>query len=111
MVMYRIQTAVVNSPLHRGLQRFTRRGSAQLGIRVAGGRAVEVGCGSGEATRLILDKFGATQVDAFDLDPAMVERARRWLAGYGTGTSRPMPLPKISPLARPATRRDAVHSG
>jgi ubiquinone/menaquinone biosynthesis C-methylase UbiE len=59
-----------------------------LGGRVAGGWALEVGCGSGEGTRLILDKFGAARVDAVDLDPAMVERARRRLAGYGTGRVR-----------------------
>jgi len=75
---------VVNSPARRGLQRFYEVPLlARLGGRVAGGRALEVGCGSGEGTRLILDKFGAARVDALDLDPAMVKRARRRLARYG----------------------------
>jgi ubiquinone/menaquinone biosynthesis C-methylase UbiE len=89
MLMNRIETAVMNSPLRRGLQRFYEAPLlARLGGRVAGGRALEVGCGSGEGTRLILDKFGAARLDALDLDPAMVERARRRLAGYGTGRVR-----------------------
>ena len=48
-----------------------------------GGRVVELGCGPGWGTKLILDRFGAGQVDAVDLDPAMVARARRRLARYG----------------------------
>jgi ubiquinone/menaquinone biosynthesis C-methylase UbiE len=43
---------------------------------------LEVGCGRGvgaELIELILDVFGAGEVDAFDLDPRRVERARRRL--------------------------------
>ena len=95
MLMNRIETAVINSAARRGLQRFYEVPLlARLGDRVAGGRVLEVGCGSGEGTRLILDKFGAAHVDALDLDPAMVEKARRRLARCGSDRVR---LPWAAP--------------
>lgn len=81
--MNRVETALINSPPRRWLQRYEARALIGLGGRVPGGRAVELGCGSGWGTRLILDRFGAGQVDAVDLDPAMVQRARSRLARYG----------------------------
>lgn len=81
--MNRVETALINSPPRRWLQRYEARALIRLGGRVPGGRAVELGCGSGWGTRLILDRFGAGQVDAVDLDPAMVQRARSRLARYG----------------------------
>lgn len=42
-----------------------------------------LGCGSGFGTQPILQRFGAAQVDAVDLNPAMIARARRRLAPYG----------------------------
>lgn len=53
-----------------------------------GGRALEIGCGRGVGTGLVLDLFGADAVDAFDLDPRMITRARRRLRGK----SRPVRL-------------------
>ncbi len=41
---------------------------------------MEIGCGSGYGTRMILDRFDAARVDAVDLDPGMVVKARRRLA-------------------------------
>ena len=55
----------------------------RLGGRVEGGRVLEVGCGRGVGVKIILDRFGAAAVEAFDLDPKMIERARRRLAAYG----------------------------
>jgi ubiquinone/menaquinone biosynthesis C-methylase UbiE len=49
-----------------------------------GGRALEIGCGCGVGTDLILQRFGAYEVHAFDLDPDMVARARRRLSGHPT---------------------------
>lgn len=49
-----------------------------------GGRALEVGCGRGVGVEIVLDTFGADAVDAFDLDPDMIDRARRRLARRGT---------------------------
>ena len=83
MLMNRVETAVVNSPPRRWLQ----HGELQLMTRLGGspppGRVLEVGCGAGYGTQLIVERFGALRVDALDLDPAMVARARRRLRRYG----------------------------
>ena len=48
MLMNRIETAVINSALRRGLQHFYEAPLlARLGGRIAGGRALEAGCESG----------------------------------------------------------------
>jgi ubiquinone/menaquinone biosynthesis C-methylase UbiE len=52
-----------------------------MGGLMSGGHALEIGCGRGVGAELIFDRFGAERVDAFDLDPRMVELARRRLAG------------------------------
>jgi ubiquinone/menaquinone biosynthesis C-methylase UbiE len=49
-----------------------------------GGVALEVGCGRGVGAEIILDRFRADRVEAFDLDPRMVERARHRLAARGS---------------------------
>ena len=62
MLMNRIEKAAVNSPARRALQRFYEVPAL---LRLAGrplpegGRAVEIGCGSGYGTRMILDRFQA----------------------------------------------------
>lgn len=85
MLMNRVETALINSPPRRWLQRWyevpwLRRLGGTL---PAGARVLEIGSGPGYGTRLILQQFGAAHVDALDLDPAMTARARRRLAGYG----------------------------
>src|SRR4029079_19749500 len=52
--------------------------------RLAGGdlsgqHVLEVGCGRGVGSEVILDRLGAERVTAFDLDDSMVELARRRL--------------------------------
>lgn len=41
---------------------------------------MEIGCGSGYGTQMILDRFRAATVDALDLDEDMAARARRRLS-------------------------------
>jgi ubiquinone/menaquinone biosynthesis C-methylase UbiE len=60
----------------------------RLGGRVDGGRVLEVGCGGGAGAEIILKGFGAAWVEAVDLDPKMVERARRRLAAYASNRVR-----------------------
>ncbi|MBQ0927549.1 class I SAM-dependent methyltransferase [Saccharopolyspora endophytica] len=80
--MNRIESMLVNSPPRRWLQRYEARELINLGGRVPGGLVAELGCGPGYGTRLILDRFGAAHVDAVDLDPAMIARARKRLARH-----------------------------
>ena len=79
MLMNRMETVLVNSPPRRWLQRYEARVLTALGGRTPGAHVAELGCGSGYGTRLILDEFGAARVDAVDLDPAMISRARHRL--------------------------------
>lgn len=73
----------MNNPGRAALQRWYEAPLLErLGGRVDGGRVLEVGCGRGVGTEIIFRRFGAQTVVAFDLDPDMVERARRRLAGH-----------------------------
>ena len=85
MLMNRVETILVNSSARRALQRWYETPALlRLGGQLApGARALELGCGAGYGTELILERFGADRVDAVDLDPEMVDRARRRLARHG----------------------------
>lgn len=60
----------------------------QMGGRVEGQRVLEIGCGRGVGTEIIFERFGAGEVHAFDLDPDMIEQARRRLSGYSSDRLR-----------------------
>ena len=80
MLLNAVETMLMNNPLRAAIQRrFEAERLLAMGGAMHGGRALEVGCGRGVGVELILDLFGAGEVDAFDLDPRMVERARHRL--------------------------------
>jgi ubiquinone/menaquinone biosynthesis C-methylase UbiE len=85
-LMNRIETLVVNSAARALVQRaveaplLLRKGGA-----LAGGTALEIGCGRGEGVRLIIDKFGAERVVGIDLDPAQIGRAQATLGAQRPG--------------------------
>lgn len=84
MLMNSVEKAMMNNPVRAALQRhFEMPLLLELGGRVRGGRVLEVGCGRGVGTELILARSGAEHVDAFDLDPEMVALARRRLRRHG----------------------------
>jgi len=84
MQLNRLETLAMNNPLRAAIQRhFEAPRLLAMGGAMRGGVALEVGCGRGVGAEIILDRFGAERVDAFDLDPRMVERARRRLAARG----------------------------
>ncbi len=85
MKLNRVEKALMNNPLRASLQRLYEAPLLErLGGRVEGMRVLEVGCGRGVGTEIIFERFGAGEVSAFDLDPDMVERARRRLSRYSS---------------------------
>ncbi len=85
MLLNRVEYALMNNPIRAAIQRhFEARRLLRMGGAMGGGRALEVGCGRGVGTELILEVFGAGSVDAFDLDPRMVAQARARLSAYGS---------------------------
>jgi ubiquinone/menaquinone biosynthesis C-methylase UbiE len=84
MLLNRVEYALMNNPLRAAIQRrFEAPRLLRMGGSMSGGRALEIGCGRGVGTELILDRFGAGRVDAFDLDPRMVAEARARLHRRG----------------------------
>jgi len=53
----------------------------ELGGTLEEKRVMEIGCGRGVGIEILLARFGARQVVAFDADPAMVALARRRITG------------------------------
>jgi ubiquinone/menaquinone biosynthesis C-methylase UbiE len=103
MLMNRIETALVTSRPRRWLQ---RRYEVPVLLRfggrlIPGTQALEVGCGSGYGSQLILERFGAASVDAVDLDPAMIHRAR----------PTPGPLWRPGPVGPRQRHRPALGAG
>ncbi len=85
MLLNRLEFALMNNPVRAALQRhYESRRLLRMAGRMCGGRALELGCGRGVGTKLILDLFRADAVDAFDLDPRMVALARRQLRPRGS---------------------------
>ncbi len=74
----------MNNPIRSAIQRrFEGARLAAMGGLARGAHALEVGCGRGVGVAIILERFGASRVDAFDLDERMVALARRRLDRYG----------------------------
>ncbi len=86
MKLNRIEKALMNNPVRALVQRLYEGPLLEkLGGRTDGLHVLEVGCGRGVGTEIILQRFGAATVYAFDLDPDMVEQARQRLEAYPRG--------------------------
>lgn len=81
MKLNRIERVAMNNPLraahqhHREAAWFRRLAGGDL----SGQHVLEVGCGRGVGVEVLLDRLHAARVTAFDLDPAMIDRAQRRL--------------------------------
>ena len=85
MILNRFERALMNNAARAACQRYLEaRQLLALGGRLKGGVALEVGCGRGVGVAIILERFGADRVDAFDLDPEMVALARQRLAPHAS---------------------------
>lgn len=84
MILNTVEYLAMNNPVRAAFQRqYEARRLLRMGGAMRGCRALEIGCGNGVGTEIILDQFGAETVDAFDLDPRMVARAAKRLAARG----------------------------
>ncbi|MCP4203157.1 MAG: class I SAM-dependent methyltransferase [bacterium] len=107
MLLNRVEYALMNNPVRAAIQRrYEVPKLLRLGGAMRGGRALEVGCGRGVGTGLIHRTFGADSVDAFDLDPRMVTRARSRVAPLGSRVR--LWLGDASAIAAPDATYDAV---
>lgn len=85
MKLNRIERAAMNNPLRAAHQHHREAAWFQrlAGGTLAGQHVLEIGCGRGVGVEVLLDRLHATQVTAFDLDPAMIEKAQRRLHARG----------------------------
>jgi ubiquinone/menaquinone biosynthesis C-methylase UbiE len=84
MILNFVEKAAMNNPVRAFVQRhFEAKRLLSMGGAMPGGTALEVGCGRGVGSELMLNVFGADNVDAFDLDPHMVRLAQKRLERYG----------------------------
>lgn len=107
MLLNRVEYALMNNPVRAAIQRrFEAAKLLRMGGAMRGGTALEVGCGRGIGTELILDVFGADRVDAFDLDPRMLELARARLRSRAARVR--LWIGDASAIAAPDATYDAV---
>lgn len=107
MLLNRIEYALMNNPVRAAIQRrFEAPRLLRMGGAMRGGRALELGCGRGVGADLVLRLFGADTVDAFDLDPRMVARARGRLSAHGSRVR--LWVGDASAIAAPDATYDAV---
>ena len=84
MILNRFEFLAMNNPLRAMIQRrFEARRFLRMGGSESAGHALEIGCGRGVGAEIIFDEFSAATVDAFDLDPKMVELAGKRLESRG----------------------------
>jgi len=80
-----IEKLLMNNPARRAVQRFYEVPKLlRMAHRLDGKRALEIGCGQGFGMELILEQFGADTVNGIDIDPGMVDRARKRIARFGS---------------------------
>ena len=83
MKLNAIEKFLMNNPLRAAIQRhYEAPRLERLGGRLDGMRVLEIGCGRGVGTEILLKRFGAAHVHATDLDPQMVELAGKRLSNY-----------------------------
>jgi ubiquinone/menaquinone biosynthesis C-methylase UbiE len=83
MKMNALEKLAMNNPVRAMIQRRVEMPLLeQLGGRLEGMTVLEIGCGRGIGTDLILQRLGAAKVIATDFDEDMLKRARKRLKHY-----------------------------
>jgi ubiquinone/menaquinone biosynthesis C-methylase UbiE len=76
-----LELALVNNPVRNVFLRSTIAWLWSAACAPPLDRVLEIGCGQGAGVQEIARRFQPRAIDAFDVDPEQVERARRNLAG------------------------------
>jgi ubiquinone/menaquinone biosynthesis C-methylase UbiE len=83
MKMNRIEKFLMNNPIRAAFQIWVEAPLLErMGGRTEGMRVLEIGCGRGVGTRQIFRRFGARSIYAIDVDPDMIDKARRRLEDF-----------------------------
>ena len=85
--MSTLERWLVKSPFRTWFQRGEIDAFIRWSAVTSEARVLDVGCGPGVSTALILRKLRPRHLAAFDLDPSMVDSARRRLARHHRATS------------------------
>jgi ubiquinone/menaquinone biosynthesis C-methylase UbiE len=102
-----VEKVLMNNPVRAAIQRLYEAPLLErLGGKVPGARVLEIGCGRGVGTEIILERFEAAHVDAFDLDPRMVVLARRRLERFDGRVS--LEVADAAAIPAPTGTYDAV---
>lgn len=68
---------LMNNPARAFIQRFEARKLRKMSDLKEGKNILEIGCGQGVGTQLIKTYFKPQRIQAIDLDPKMIQRAKR----------------------------------
>lgn len=83
MKMNTLEKMAMNNPIRLLIQRHYELPLLEkLGGRLDDMNVLEVGCGRGVGTELLIERLGAATVHAIDLDESMLKHARKRLAKY-----------------------------
>lgn len=109
MKLNAVERVAMNNPLRAAHQ---QQREAAWFRRLAGGdltgqSVLEVGCGRGVGVEVLLDRLQARHVNAFDLDPAMIDKAARRLHRRPAAAFS-LAIGDACAIAQPAASVDAV---
>ena len=109
MKLNTVERLAMNNPVRAAHQHYREAAwFAELSLgELKDADVLEIGCGRGVGVEVLLDRLGARQVTAFDLDPAMVERAERRLRGR-LGDAVRLSHGDATEISHPAASFDAV---
>jgi len=84
VILNKSEFLAMNNPLRALIQRrFEAQRLFKMGCSKSARHALEIGCGRGVGVDIIFDVFSAEIVDAFDLDPKMIDLAGKRLETRG----------------------------
>jgi len=108
MKMNRLEQNLVNNPIRRAMLRHMTQGWLRSeGLSLRDWNILEIGCGQGAGTEMLLQRFDVQRVAAFDFDPVQLARAtQRLLPRHRAAVS--LFLGDAERLAFPADHFDAV---